>query len=88
MFYCMDCGTILEEEKLCDYKEMGEFWGSEYTVTSKVCPKCKSSAVLEITKRCDFCGEYIIGEYIAAADGRSYCENCYMKGDTINEYDC
>lgn len=87
MFYCTDCGAILDEKnELAEYKERGEFWGSEFTTISRICPKCKSSAIIELTKKCDYCGDYIIGIYITVADGKLYCENCYTKGDINEEY--
>lgn len=89
MLYCTDCGTVIEEEnELAEYIERGEFWGGEYTEVSKVCPKCKSSAVVVLTKKCDCCGEYVLGVYITTIDGKSYCENCYTEGDVNYEYNC
>lgn len=87
MFYCTDCGTVVgEKDELFEYKERGEFWGSEYITISKVCPKCKSFAIIELTKRCNCCGEYILGTYITTMDDKSYCENCYTEGNIDEEY--
>lgn len=88
MLYCTDCGRVIEEEdELAEYIERGEFWGNEYTETSNVCPKCKSSSIVALTKKCDCCGEYILGAYITTVDNKSYCENCYTEGDVNYEYD-
>ena len=88
MLFCTDCGRVIEEEdELAEYMERGEFWGSEYTEVSKVCPKCKGSATIVLTKKCDSCGEYITGAYVTTMDGRFYCENCYTEGDVNYEYD-
>lgn len=80
MHYCFNCERFIAEEALLHHTERGEFWGAEYSETTKVCPHCKEDVVY-LTKRCSCCGEYITGEYIQTDDEKYYCENCYVKGD-------
>lgn len=80
MYYCLECERQLSEEDLTNYTEYGEYWGSQYSESSKVCPYCKGE-VIHLTKKCDCCGQYITGEYIETDDEKYYCDNCYVKGD-------
>lgn len=81
-YICSGCGHILDEEDLINYTERGEFWGSEFTETVKVCPICKGY-VNETTLKCSCCDAYISEDYISTDDGHNYCNNCYRK-ETIN----
>lgn len=45
-----------------------------------VCPACDCNDFVE-TMRCDYCGEYITGEYISLSDGTVYCDECYTKDE-------
>lgn len=85
MYYCVECNKLISEDSLSTYTEHGEFWGATYSETSKVCPFCKGE-VIELTKKCDCCGEYITGEYIETKDRNYYCENCYIRGDVADDY--
>lgn len=86
LYYCLRCERLLSEEALAIHTEHGEFWGSPYSETTKVCPYCKDE-VIHLTKKCDCCGEYITGEYIETNDKNYYCENCYVKGDVTEDDD-
>lgn len=82
MFYCLDCEKQFDNPKI--HTEYGEFWGAGYSEITNVCPLCNGD-LIQLTKKCDCCGEYITGEYIETRDKNCYCENCYTRGDILSD---
>lgn len=82
LFYCLQCENLFEVPKI--HTEYGECWGRGYSEITNVCPLCNGE-VVHLTKKCGCCGEYITGEYIETQDGNYYCENCYTKGDILED---
>ena len=49
MLICCDCGKLLEEDELSEYKEFDDAWGYETYITHKCCPYCGSGSLAETT---------------------------------------
>ena len=78
MWYCLNCKTEFEEpDTVTDYVTSDPY---PMGPTISVCPHCGYDEFVEAIE-CEYCGEYIVGEYIKIKDGICYCENCYEKHD-------
>ena len=72
MFICLDCGHIFGDfDEREGAHELGIHWVG--------CPVCGGKCA-ETTK-CDWCGEYITGNYVELADGTILCSDCYTEKD-------
>ena len=71
-FVCVECGFVFSQPN--EYYEHHGLDTPPYEHFS-VCPHCGGAYVP--AKRCDNCGNVITDDYIAADDGRKYCDQCY-----------
>ena len=76
MFVCIECGCIFGEDEVRTWKEdRGECFGFPSYEKYSGCPNCGSSYTKAY--RCDYCGEWITGDYIKVENDNRYCENCF-----------
>lgn len=76
MFVCLECGCVFCEDEARTWKEdRGECFGFPSYETYSGCPNCGSGYTT--TYRCDYCGEWITGDYIKVENDNRYCENCF-----------
>ena len=75
MFLCLDCEALFEEPK--EYTETYGLSSPPYETRSG-CPHCCGAYVK--TTSCDYCCEWITGEYVLAGDV-VVCEDCYDVKD-------
>ena len=72
MFVCIECGNVFQEP-MCWEEKYGLDCGP-YEKWSG-CPNCGSSYTKAY--RCDYCGEWITGDYIKVENDNRYCKNCF-----------
>ncbi len=85
MLICCDCGKLLEEDDVSEFKAFDNAWGYEKFIAYKGCPYCGSGSLAETTLICDCCGEYIESDYVRTEDDRTYCNNCYSINNAVDE---
>lgn len=76
MYICLECNKIFNAPK-----KYLEDYGIDIPIYKTVhgCPKCGGNYAE--TMECDFCGDWISGEYIKLNDGTVVCDNCYEFRD-------
>ena len=80
MLVCIECGHLFEEPAY--WEETHGLDAPPYEKMSG-CSKCYGRYVK--ARKCDSCGEFIVGTYVKTEDGERYCENCYMVMDLGEE---
>jgi formylmethanofuran dehydrogenase subunit E len=75
-YVCIECGEIFSQAKR--HIETHGFSVGPYEVFY-VCPCCGGDYVR--ARRCDVCGDWIVGQYIKLENGERICDECY----TIHE---
>ncbi|WP_206459335.1 hypothetical protein [Anaerovorax sp. IOR16] len=81
MYICLDCRKIFDEPEI-EYGEQLEYFGVPCREETLVCPNCKG--VIKETLKCDYCGEYIEGDYIKLPDGQIVCDECYTVKNILD----
>lgn len=71
-YVCVDCGEVFSEPKR--HIETHGFSAGPYEVFY-VCPCCGGDYVR--ARRCDACGDWIVGQYIMLENGERICDECY-----------
>ena len=72
MFVCIECGNVFQEPMR--WEEKHGLDSGPYERFSG-CPNCGSSYTKAY--RCDYCREWITGDYIKVENDNRYCENCF-----------
>lgn len=80
VYICLDCQRLFDEPKRhierhgLDTPPYEEWNGCVY------CGGAYAEA-----QTCNYCGDYIIGDYIKTADGYRYCEDCFTRMEIGDE---
>ena len=80
MWICLDCNELFQDP--AHYVNTHSLDTPPYEEYDG-CPYC-GGAYAE-AHECDCCGEWITGDYIKTADGKRYCENCYITMELGDE---
>lgn len=75
MLICVECGALFEQARTIierhglDSPPYEEFLD---------CPHCAETNIHQ-ARRCDVCGEWILGGYVKTLDGERICDECYVS---------
>ena len=78
MYICKECGYIFEEPE--KWQETHGNDNPNYFEDFLGCPICLSTDYT-LALPCDFCGEFIEGEYVELKDKQLACNACYIVKD-------
>ena len=71
-YVCIECGEVFEHPKR--YIESHGLDAPPYE-DFYLCPCCGGDYV--VARKCDVCGDYIVGKYIKLESGERICDECY-----------
>lgn len=80
MYICLNCREVFSEPSYWEERHGFDYGPFEQW---SGCPYCGEGYVK--AKKCECCGEYIVGTYIQIDSGERFCKDCYCTMDLGDE---